>query len=144
MLVSVTIDSLGLDKSSNTPVVMLREAEGDRTLPIWIGPSEASAIAVRLAEKTFPRPLTHDLLAAVISGFGGHLTEVVIDHDGGNMYVAELVVHKDDKVLKFDARPSDAIAVALRLNAHIMVYERVLRPSAPDERAGADEAVTPT
>jgi bifunctional DNase/RNase len=138
MLVSVKVHGLGLDKTNKTPVVMLQETEGDRTLPIWIGPSEASAIAVRLKEMTFERPMTHDLLAAVISGFGGHLTEVVIDHDGGNMYLAELVVHKDDKVLRFDARPSDAIAVALRLNAHILVYERILKPPASDDGAGTD------
>jgi bifunctional DNase/RNase len=129
MLVPISVQSVGLDPKDSTPVVVLREIGGTRALPIWIGPSEAAAIAVRLTDKKFDRPLTHDLLANVISGFGGHLTQVVINHDGKTLYLAEVVIHRGSEIVKFDARPSDAIAVALRLNAEILVYEHLLAPA---------------
>jgi bifunctional DNase/RNase len=137
VLVEVKVQSLGLDRASNTPVLILRETEGDRVLPIWIGPGEASAIAMQLANMKFSRPLTHDLLASVISGLGGHLIRVVITRVAESTYYAELVIERDDSHVSVDARPSDSIAVALRADARIFAEEELLERAAieisPDE-----------
>lgn len=126
MLVEVRVQSLGLDRSSNTPVVVLKELDGERVLPIWIGPSEASAIAMQLAEMQFVRPLTHDLVVSVLKGMGGALRKVVITRVEENTYYAELQVHRDGEVVRVDARPSDSIAVALRTEARIYADDGLL------------------
>lgn len=126
MLVEVRVQSLGLDRSSNTPVVVLRERDGERVLPIWIGPGEASAIAMQLAEMKFGRPLTHDLLVSVLRGLGGTLRKVVITRVEENTYFAELQIHRDGEVVRVDARPSDSIAVALRTEARIFADDALL------------------
>ena len=92
-MVEVRVQSLGLDPSSNTPVVILREVEGERVLPIWIGPGEASSIAMELASMKFSRPLTHDLIVSVIGGLGGTLKRVLITRVLDNTFYAELIVH---------------------------------------------------
>lgn len=138
MLVEVKVQSLGLDRSSNTPVVILKELDGERVLPIWIGPGEASAIAMRLAEMNFSRPLTHDLLVSVLGGLGGDLRRVHITKVVDNTYFAELVVHRNGEVITVDARPSDSIAVALRTEARIFASEDLL------ERANIEIAETET
>jgi bifunctional DNase/RNase len=133
----VTVASLGLDKASSTPVVILKEKEGDRLLPIWIGPGEASAIAMELAGVKFGRPLTHDLLKQVIIGLGGTLRRVLITRVQDNTYYAELWIHRHEDVVQVDARPSDSIAIALRLKAPIYTVADLLEtPSTPIEEAG--------
>ena len=156
MLVQVCVQSLGLDRSSNTPVVILQESEGERVLPIWIGPGEASAIAMELADMKFSRPLTHDLLAAVLGGLGGALQKVVISRVEENTYFAEMIIRCNGEMISVDARPSDAIAVALRLDEKIFVHEELLErtsteisedhpssgpdiPSGPDVLSGVEE-----
>lgn len=126
MLVEVRVQSLGLDRSSNTPVVILEEVGGERVLPIWIGPSEASAIAMQLADMEFSRPLTHDLIVAVVNGLGGSLRKVIITRVEKNTYYAELIIHRNGEVISVDARPSDSIAVALRMDARIFAQEDLL------------------
>jgi uncharacterized protein len=126
VLVEVKVQSLGLDRASNTPVVILQEMDGDRVLPIWIGPGEASAIAMQLADMKFSRPLTHDLLVAAVKGLGGRLKRVVISRVSDSTYYAELVIHRDGEVIKVDARPSDSIAVALRSEARIFASDGLL------------------
>ena len=126
MLVEVRVQSLGLDRSSNTPVVILEEVGGDRVLPIWIGPGEASAIAMQLADMEFSRPLTHDLLVAVLNGLGGSLRKVIITRVEKNTYYAELIIHRNGEVISVDARPSDSIAVALRVDARIFAQDELL------------------
>jgi hypothetical protein len=118
-MIEVRVAHLGLDRNTNSPVVILQEKEGTRVLPIWIGPGEASAIAMELAGVKFARPLTHDLLKQVIIGLGGELRRVLITTVRDNTYFAELHIHRDDSVVQVDARPSDSIAVALRLKAPI-------------------------
>jgi bifunctional DNase/RNase len=125
-LVEVKVQSLGLDRSSNTPVVILEEVGGERVLPIWIGPGEASAIAMQLADMEFSRPLTHDLLVAVLNGLGGRLKKVVITRVEKNTYYAELLIHRNGEVISVDARPSDSIAVALRVDARIFAQDELL------------------
>ncbi len=122
----VKVVHLGLDRSSNTPVVILQEKEGERVLPIWIGPSEASAIAMELAGVKFSRPLTHDLVKQVITGLGGKLQRISITKVHENTYYAEMEIYQGDNVVRIDARPSDSIAVALRFGAPIFTQEDLL------------------
>ncbi len=126
VLVEVRVQSLGLDRTTNNPVVILREQGGERVLPIWIGPGEASAIAMQLAEWTFSRPLTHDLLVSVLGGLGGSLERVIITQVVENTYFAELIIQRNGGVISVDARPSDSIAVALRVKAKIFAEEALL------------------
>lgn len=125
----VTVAHLGLDQTTQSPVVILREKDGTRVLPIWIGPAEASAIAMELQGVKAQRPLTHDLLKQVIVGLGGDLRRVVISSVKENTYFAELLIRRDDHVFQVDARPSDSIALALRLNAPIFTSDRLLDES---------------
>lgn len=125
-MVEVRVQSLGLDRASNAPVVILREVDGARVLPIWIGPSEASSIAVELAGMKFSRPLTHDLIASVITGLGGTLERVLITRVVDNTYYAELIVRRGAEVFSIDARPSDSIAIALRLNVALHASSELL------------------
>ena len=125
-MVEVKVQSLGLDRSSNTPVVILQEQTGSRVLPIWIGPGEASAIAMELAGMKFSRPLTHDLFASVILGLGGALERVMITKVVDNTYFAELIIRRNGEVISVDSRPSDSIAIALRMQAAIFTTEDLL------------------
>jgi uncharacterized protein len=130
VLVEVRVQSLGLDRSSNSPVVILEEVGGERVLPIWIGPGEASAIAMQLADMEFSRPLTHDLLVAVLNGLGGTLKKVLITRVEKNTYYAELLIHRNGEMISVDARPSDSIAVALRVDAKIFAQDELLERAA--------------
>jgi bifunctional DNase/RNase len=136
----VTVTSLGLDKASSTPVVILREKDGERLLPIWIGPGEASAIAMELAGVHFARPLTHDLFTAVVRGLGSSLVRVLITKVVENTYYASLVFHHEGEFISIDSRPSDSIALALRAEAPIFADESLLEVSALEvEEAKFDE-----
>lgn len=126
----VEVASLGLDKSSNTPVVILREKDGDRLLPIWIGPGEASAIAMELAGVKFSRPLTHDLFTAVVRGLGGELVRVLITKVIDNTYYASLIFSRDGEMISIDSRPSDSIALALRSDAPVFADDELLEMTA--------------
>ncbi len=125
-MVEVKVQSLGLDRASNTPVVILQEKDGARVLPIWIGPGEASAIAMELAGMKFSRPLTHDLFCSVIVGMGGTLQRVLITKVVDNTYYAELIIQRGSELISVDARPSDSIAIALRLDATILTEDALL------------------
>ena len=136
----VTVASLGLDKTSTTPVVILKEKDGDRLLPIWIGPGEASAIAMELAGIHFARPLTHDLFTAVVLGLGSSLVRVLITKVVDNTYYASLVFSRNGEFISIDSRPSDSIALALRAEAPIFADENLLELSALEiEDADIDE-----
>ncbi len=140
-MIEVTVASLGLDKSSNTPVVILRENGGERLLPIWIGPGEASAIAMELAGIRFSRPLTHDLLTTIVRGLGSELVRVVITKVVENTYYASLILRRDGEFLSVDSRPSDSIALALRSRAPIFADDELLELTSMEiEEAGFDES----
>jgi len=149
-MVEVKVQSLGLDQASQTPVVILQEVDGERVLPIWIGPGEASAIAMELAGMKFGRPLTHDLAASLVRGLGGVLSRVVITRVQDNTYFAEMVIKRGDELISVDARPSDSIAIALRLESRLFTTDALLASTAielaPAEeetggaKAAADEA----
>lgn len=142
VLVEVRVQSLALDRHSNTPVVILRELDGERVLPIWIGPSEATSIAMQLADMEFERPLTHDLLCSVLKGLGGALQKVIITKVENRTYYAELIVRRNGEVFSLDARPSDSIAVALRVDARIFAQDELLEEATieiADEEAAPGE-----
>lgn len=138
-MVEVKVQSLGLDRASNTPVVILQENEGERVLPIWIGPGEASAIAMELAGMKFPRPLTHDLFASVIVGMGGALKRVMITKVVESTFYAELIIQRNGELISVDARPSDSIAIALRMSAAIYTTEDLLEDTSIEVTHVADE-----
>lgn len=140
MLVEVRVQSLALDRHNNTPVVILKELDGERVLPIWIGPGEATSIAMQLADMEFERPLTHDLLCSVLKGLGGALQKVIITKVENRTYYAELIVRRNGEVFSLDARPSDSIAVALRVDARIFALDELLEEATIEI---ADEEVSP-
>jgi bifunctional DNase/RNase len=124
----VTVARLAVDRTTNTPVVFLREAVGDRGCAIWIGAAEAHAIALALAGDAPPRPLTHDLAAALLAALGATLTRATITGVRDGTYLAEvLVTRADGEVLSLDARPSDAIALAMRADAPLLASTSLLR-----------------
>ncbi len=125
-IVEVRISGLAMDERTNSPVVLLKEAEGSRVLPIWIGESEAKAIALELAGKKFARPLTHDLLMAVIEGLHARVERVVISELKDNTFFAVILLVRETEFASIDARPSDCIALALRAKAAIFVAEELL------------------
>ncbi len=140
MLVEVRVQSLAMDRTTESPVVILQEVDGERVLPIWIGPGEASAIAMHMADMEFSRPLTHDLLCSVLSSLGGALQRVIITKVQKSTYYAELIVRRNGDLISVDARPSDSIAVALRVDARIFADDDLLEVAtieiAEDDEAG--------
>ncbi|MGQ0701741.1 MAG: bifunctional nuclease family protein [Gemmatimonadales bacterium] len=146
-MVRMRVAHLGLDRATNTPVVVLREEDGERTLPIWIGASEANAIALELQGVKPERPLTHDLMKRLVSGLGGELRRVLIAGLRENTYLAQLLIYRGTEVFEVDARPSDSIALALRMNAPIFSEEDLLDRTArssdasPQQPGGDPEAL---
>jgi bifunctional DNase/RNase len=135
----VTVARLAVDRTTNTPVVFLREAVGDRGCAIWIGAAEAHAIAMALAGDAPPRPLTHDLAATVLTALGATITRATLTEVRDGTYYAEvLLTRADGEVVALDARPSDAIALALRASAPLLAATSLLRvegttgPEAPE------------
>jgi uncharacterized protein len=126
VLVQIRVKKVAVDRRHKMPVVILQEADGERVLPILIGPGEAQAIATQLEEMTFARPLTHDLLVSVLSGLGGSLQKVVISRVEEGTYYAELLIDRNGEMITVDARPSDSIAVALRADAQIFAQDGLL------------------
>jgi len=110
------------------PIIVLRETEGERVLPIWVGVFEANAIALQIESVQTPRPMTHDLLKSVIDELGGRLERIVVSELKDNTFYATLQLHSQQQgTLTVDARPSDAIALALRSGARIFVEEAVIQ-----------------
>src|SRR4028118_1049083 len=137
-MIQIRVQSLGLDQTSKTPVVILQEVDGSRILPIWIGPAEASAIAMELAGMKSSRPLTHDLFPSLIRGLGGTLTRVLITRVQDNTYYAEMVIRRGDEVFTVDARPSDSIAIALRLQAELYTSDDLLSGTTLQSAEGSE------
>ena len=132
-MVEVLVSRLGLDSSTNTYVVILQEKAGSRLLPIWIGQPEAEAIVMQMNNVKRERPLTHDLCKNLIVGLGGSLRRVQITKVQHRTYFAELHLAGRGGEVQIDARPSDSIAVALRLHAPIFVEESLLAAAAEDD-----------
>ena len=126
MQIEMTIKGLMVDPITNMPIIILRDQNGDRVLPIWVGIFEANAIALQMENIATPRPMTHDLLRNVIGELKGRVQKVVVSELRENTFYALIYVEAGGEVLAIDARPSDAIALALRARAPILVEEAVL------------------
>lgn len=142
-MVRMAVAHVGLDRATNTPVVILREEGGERTLQIWIGAPEASAIALELRGEKPERPMTHDLLAQILTGLGATLERASIVGLKSNTYFAELLVRRADRHFEVDARPSDSIALALRAEAPIFVDPDLLAGGPPGAEAPPPEGGDP-
>jgi len=124
-LVQVQVKGITIDVQSGSPVVLLEDSKDRRIMPIWIGMSEARAIATELEGITLPRPMTHDLMKSIISGLNAHLEKVVVNGLKNSTFFAVIVIRLKRKNYNFDSRPSDAIALALRFGAPIYVVKDV-------------------
>jgi uncharacterized protein len=140
-MVEVFISKIGFDASSETFVVFLKEKQGEKTLAIWIGKAEAESIVMKIHNIKHARPLTHDLCRNLIVGMGATLKRVHITHVANSTYFAELHIDMNGTVKVVDARPSDSIAVALRMEAPIFAAAELLSEI---EDAGASELTDPT
>ena len=125
-LVPMTIKGLMLDPVSNSPIVVLKDEEEKFFLPIWVGVFEANAIALQLENVATPRPMTHDLLKNMIGVLEGRVARIVINDLRDSTFFAQIRILTGGKTLEVDARPSDAIALALRTEAPIFVAQNVL------------------
>lgn len=138
-LVEMVVESVRVHMLSSRHVVILKEAARDRYLPIWIGPWEASAIAMKLQGLTPERPLTHDLFIATIEGLGARLDRVVISDLADETFHATILVERDGRIVEVDARPSDALALAVRSGVRIFAATAVLDQAALGGDAGLGE-----
>jgi bifunctional DNase/RNase len=126
MLVEMTIKGLMVDPITNMPIIILRDKDGQKVLPIWVGVFEANAIALQIENISTPRPMTHDLLRNVIHDLNGEVQRVVVCDLKDNTFYALIYVVRPGGTVAIDARPSDAIALALRVRAPIFVEDSVI------------------
>jgi uncharacterized protein len=139
MAVVMEIAGLALDEKSRAPIVVLKDATGNHVLPIVVGIMEASAIAAQLEGVDLPRPMTHDLLAAVIAEMGGVVTDIEVCDLINDTFYARIRIKVADEDVELDARPSDSIALALRTGAKIMVAEKVLEATSQKPPIGGSD-----
>jgi hypothetical protein len=139
-MIEVTVSKVAIDVNSKMPVIVLKEKEGDKTLPIWIGLFEAQAIALALENVRPPRPLTHDLAKSLIEKLNGRVDRVVISDLRHNTFYARILMRRNGEPLQVDSRPSDAIALALRLKVPIFIDETVLDKIAIGDKPPIKEA----
>ena len=132
-MVELTIESIRVSLMNYQRVVILKEKESDRYLPIWIGPAEADAIAVRLQEVAVARPLTHDLLRTIIDSLGATVAYILVNDLANDTFFARIALEVDGKSLEIDSRPSDAIALAVRAQVPIYAEESVLEKDGTQE-----------
>ena len=139
MLIEVKIGALIMDPNTNTPIVVLKGIDSDTILPIWVGAYEANAIALEIEKIVPQRPMTHDLLRNFIVETGLQITRVTISDLRDNTFYALIeLVDQKNQILALDARPSDAIALALRLDCAIFVEQNVIDISASSTKTEAD------
>lgn len=129
MLIKMKVSGLTIDPLTNTPIVILKDMQEKKAIPIWIGLFEASAIATELEKITFSRPMTHDLLTDILRVLEIEVTKIEINDLRNNTFFANIYLVKEGRILVIDARPSDAIAIALRANAPIFVDDKVIEKS---------------
>ena len=125
-MIEVKVSGVAMDDRHKSPVIILQEKDGDRVLPIWIGGSEAHAIMAQLAGKKFQRPLTHDLMVNMIKDLKAKVLKVMITDLRDNTFYAEVLLQRQNELVKIDARPSDSIALAVRTNSPIFIAEKLL------------------
>jgi bifunctional DNase/RNase len=143
MEVEMKIRGLMMDPVTNMPIVILKDVEGNSVLPIWVGVYEANAIALEIEKVTTPRPMTHDLIKNLLLGLGGGLSKVVVSELKDDTFYAVIWMERGGELIAIDSRPSDALALALRLDCPIFVDEEVLRSSkvsnAVSDKANSEE-----
>ena len=125
-MIEMNIKGLMVDPITNMPIIILRDSEGQKVLPIWVGVFEANAIALQIENVTTPRPMTHDLLKNVIADLRARIDKIVVSDLKENTFFALIYLTVNGEVVAVDARPSDAIALALRARAPIFVEEKVI------------------
>lgn len=126
MMIGMTVRGIALDPITNMPIIILKDQDEKRALPIWVGIFEANAIALELEKIATPRPMTHDLIKNILDGVGASVQQIVINDLKENTFFAVIEVNFNGNVVNIDSRPSDAIALALRLNAPIFVTDKVV------------------
>ena len=129
MEVEMKIRGLMMDPITNMPIVILKEASGNAILPIWVGVSEANAIALEIEKVVTPRPMTHDLLKNVLIGLESHVQKIVVAAIKEDTFYAVIWIRQNEKLISIDSRPSDALALALRIDCPILVADEVLQNS---------------
>ena len=129
MEVEMKIRGLMMDPVTNMPIVILKDTGGNSILPIWVGVYEANAIALEIEKVVTPRPMTHDLIKNVLTGLEAGVRKVVVNELRDDTFFAVIWVEKNGAMISIDSRPSDALALALRLDCPIFVDEQVLRTS---------------
>lgn len=143
MEVEMKIRGLTMDPVTNMPIVVLKDINGNTVLPIWVGIFEANAIALEIEKVTTPRPMTHDLLKTVLMGLGAGIRKVVVSELKDDTFYALIWVEREGEMISIDSRPSDALALALRLDCPIYVDDAVLKSSkmtnAINEKVQSDE-----
>jgi len=132
-MIKMRVVGVTLDPVTNVPIIILKDSKDEKTLPIWIGIFEASAIALKLEGIHTPRPLTHDLLRSVIENLNAKVTRIVINDLKDNIFYAKIFIRLGRKTIQVDSRPSDAIALALRTEAPIYVEEKVIEKLQKEE-----------
>jgi len=125
-LIEMVVDSIRVSLMNYQRVVILKEKATDRYLPIWIGPSEADAIAVKLQSVSVPRPMTHDLMNTIVDALGASINSIIVSDLKNDTFYAKIVINVDGEQMEVDSRPSDAIALAVRVEAPIYAEEGVL------------------
>jgi bifunctional DNase/RNase len=126
MMIRMTVRGIALDPITNMPIIILKDQEEKRALPIWVGIFEANAIALELEKIATPRPMTHDLIKNILDGVGASVQQIVVNDLKDNTFFAVIEVNHNGNMVNIDSRPSDAIALALRLNAPIFVTDKVV------------------
>jgi len=141
--VEMKIRGLMMDPVTNMPIVILKDVNGDSVLPIWVGIYEANAIALEIEKVTTPRPMTHDLIKNLLTGLDTHVHKVVVNELREDTFYAVIWLERDGRIISVDSRPSDALAIALRLDCPIFVEDEVLKSSkqatAVSDRISSDE-----
>jgi bifunctional DNase/RNase len=143
MEIEMKIRGLMMDPVTNMPIVVLKDVNGDTVLPIWVGVYEANAIALEIEKVVTPRPMTHDLIKSVLVGLDTQVHKVVVSELREDTFYAVIWLERDGHIISIDSRPSDALALALRLDCPIYVEDEVLKSSklasSINERVSSDE-----
>jgi bifunctional DNase/RNase len=143
MEVEMKIRTLMMDPATNSPIVVLKDAQGSAILPIWVGVYEANAIALEIEKIQTPRPMTHDLLKNLLLGLNVSVQKVVVSDLRDDTFYALIWIEREGQLMSIDSRPSDALALALRVDCPIFVDEQVLKSSkvsnAISERSNNEE-----
>ena len=144
-MVRMEIYGVSFDLVGKTPIVLLKMVDGNKFLPIWIGHPEAAAILMKMQEAPVPRPMTHDLVADIVQQLGGEVVSIAVTDLKDSTFYASITVRQNGDEIEIDSRPSDAIAIAIRLDAPIFVADEVMEESAVEfegEEVSEEEMVS--